>query len=618
MGGTEILNQQRAFHYAKAADCPAGWFKLGDCQGLDEALGDLPYQGGLISDAPWYDEDDEATHRFYGAYPLELKGLSDSTRTASITEGIADGGVIQGVRRSVKQVRARAVLMAQGQDALEAGLNWLDAALELQACSTHAGTCGEVDACFFTACPPTRDDVTVKDLVFAPVTTNLFPQPTPRTAALWDAVGMEKTFVTDPFEGDYVRGEVNAPGFAFFNLTTPATRIPVIPGEALTFQAGVRLGITAAAAVMRLLWMTANGTFISSGTQDGVPTMSHDWTRIAVTATPPVGAVWAGVYILLASDQPMGATLDVRRVMAERGDEVSPFFDGTSTPSEYERFTWKGEENNSASVHEIAEFVDVPDDVLYDLTIDGLRRVMHGVVTISGPIVMETLHRDEFWGYVVEFTVAAATPYIYSLTKEIPLDSSISTVYADVPYNLIPYASVGVVGPEVTVATNYATNPSVEVNTTGWSFFTSSGLGAGSAAFSTSVAAEGARSYRVVATPSSSGTLGAIAGRYTVSFPNATAQTRMSITVWAYGVDTASYTPGTKTVTATWRNGGVDNGITIIGTQWGGGSGPISMSSIDVPSGADSVMIEVDMGVTSWDAGATIELYIDAVALTIP
>jgi hypothetical protein len=157
MGGNEILNRERAYTYAREAGCPITWLRLAGCPGLDDALGDQPYTNG-VTEAPWYDGALPETGRFYGAYPLTIEGISDSTRIATITEGILDGGVIQGGRRAVRQVRCTALLVAEGMDALEAGMSWLDEALDLENCSTHAGTCGEVDACFFVSCPPERID----------------------------------------------------------------------------------------------------------------------------------------------------------------------------------------------------------------------------------------------------------------------------------------------------------------------------------------------------------------------------------------------------------------------------------------------------------------------------
>lgn len=157
VGGTEVGNNARARGYAESADCPVGWFVDDQCEGLADALGDAPYTLAGIADAPWFDPTDESTHRFYGAYITSLGEVSSSSRVATVTEGILDGGVPGRSRHAGKSFRVRAWLTAAGQDALEAGHSWLNSALEATDCGTHSGgSCGASDITFFTACPPGR------------------------------------------------------------------------------------------------------------------------------------------------------------------------------------------------------------------------------------------------------------------------------------------------------------------------------------------------------------------------------------------------------------------------------------------------------------------------------
>lgn len=161
VGGLEIGNNARARGYAESADCPVSWFNAEPCDTLADALGDEGmYTVDHIDKAPWYDPDDETTSRFYGVYLTSLGDVSSSTRVGSFTEGILDGGTPGRSRHAGKQFRVRAWLTADGEDALEAGHSWLDAALEATSCGTHAGgTCGATDATFLTACPPPREVV---------------------------------------------------------------------------------------------------------------------------------------------------------------------------------------------------------------------------------------------------------------------------------------------------------------------------------------------------------------------------------------------------------------------------------------------------------------------------
>lgn len=153
IGGQEVGNRQRAKGYADTADCPVSWFKQADCDGIEDALGDDPYTYDLITSAPWYDPGVPESARFFGVYPLSISGLSDSTVTGTSTEGLTDGGITGSVRNAIRQVRIVAVLAARGMDALEAGMSWLKAVLAPATCSTHSGSCGSQDACFFVMCP---------------------------------------------------------------------------------------------------------------------------------------------------------------------------------------------------------------------------------------------------------------------------------------------------------------------------------------------------------------------------------------------------------------------------------------------------------------------------------
>lgn len=158
-GCNEILNRARAYGYTRSADCPVTWLKLLDCElEPDGYLSAEQYDYQLISEAPWYDAEIPASGNFFGAFPLLMENLSDSTIAATITEGILDGGVVSGYRNAVRTVRVRTLLIARGREALEYGKSWLDSALRLEQCGAHGPSCGEVDFQFFVDCPPPNSD----------------------------------------------------------------------------------------------------------------------------------------------------------------------------------------------------------------------------------------------------------------------------------------------------------------------------------------------------------------------------------------------------------------------------------------------------------------------------
>lgn len=158
-GGNEVINNERARGIASTAACPMFWLKGPRCTTLQAALGDAEYIADNLPDAPWYDLSmPDVSGRFYGVFALSVAGLNDSTRSASVTEGIDDGAVVGRTRKGSRQVRVRAILLARGRDALDYGAAWLNASLDPDACGQHGTGCGSTDLEFLTDCPPAREE----------------------------------------------------------------------------------------------------------------------------------------------------------------------------------------------------------------------------------------------------------------------------------------------------------------------------------------------------------------------------------------------------------------------------------------------------------------------------
>lgn len=175
--GIEIGNNARAKGYASTADCGINWIVGDVCAGLESALSDQPYTHQNIDQAPWYDPDlPDLSSRFYGVYLIEVQGIDDSTRTATMVEGITSGGRIGRSRRAARPIRVRAVLSARGADALEYGKTWLDSVLSGHNCSTGGSGCGVAEADYFVSCPPARATIT-EFSPWAVAATNLFASP---------------------------------------------------------------------------------------------------------------------------------------------------------------------------------------------------------------------------------------------------------------------------------------------------------------------------------------------------------------------------------------------------------------------------------------------------------
>lgn len=161
LGGNEVGNSARAIGYQRTADCPIGWIRDKDCGGIQSMVDDQgAYIYSRINEAPWYDTDDpDLSSRFLGLYVIEMQGVSDSTRSAVVTEKITDGAQVSGYRHTSRQVRVRALLTGDGMDALEYGMTWLRNVLEPNACGVHGGDCGASDFQFFVDCPPEWDQI---------------------------------------------------------------------------------------------------------------------------------------------------------------------------------------------------------------------------------------------------------------------------------------------------------------------------------------------------------------------------------------------------------------------------------------------------------------------------
>jgi hypothetical protein len=399
-----------------------------------------PYTYANIEDAPWYDQQkSDLTSRFYGAWIVSVTGVDDSTRTATVTEAILDGGVVGLVRHAAREMVVTALLPAEGQDALEYGLSWLDAALAADGCSSHGSACGAVDMTFLGACP-------------------------------------------DP---------------------------------------------------------------------------------------------------------------------------------------------------------------ETPDGIV--LAADAQTRHLHNVTVTSGPLIIQRLHSNDgkHFAYIVEWTMVAGTPFVFGQTTEIEVQPSIPLVIQDVPYNLVPYPSAELPGSTVVVATNYSTNPSVEVNATNWSAWGAVDSGTSPAAFITGArstdlhAGTGVASFRTRLLGNNGSTVvtnavSFIGATNVMNLTPATGQ-RYSFTIWGALFIIAGASGSQLQELAAmveWKSGTNGSGTTLradtIGSTTTEYNGKVfSAKSIIPPAGTLSINFYV-RGKVRWSSSATaannsdIQMFADTVAVTTP
>jgi hypothetical protein len=148
--GQEFVNASRTEVYAKEA----GWFKpVLDADDLGPILGDT-YRSPLQDPAPWGDPDQPVSYEFYGAYPLGVTGIEDSTRVGPVVESTGDGGVVGRLRHGTRAVVFNLVLIGANDAAVEYGMRWLRRLLLGASCGISAtSACGGDDLCYLASEP---------------------------------------------------------------------------------------------------------------------------------------------------------------------------------------------------------------------------------------------------------------------------------------------------------------------------------------------------------------------------------------------------------------------------------------------------------------------------------
>lgn len=155
-GGVEVINTDRTEAYAQHANL--SWFKPVYNNGnLAALLGDPEYATPLQDDAPWADPDEPASYGFFGAYPLDITGVEDSTWTANVIESTGDGGVVGRPRRASRTVVFSLALIAVDECSADYGFKWLKNAFLGGPCIGTQQDCNVGNTMCFLTCPPVLD-----------------------------------------------------------------------------------------------------------------------------------------------------------------------------------------------------------------------------------------------------------------------------------------------------------------------------------------------------------------------------------------------------------------------------------------------------------------------------
>lgn len=623
-GGNEIVNNSRTWGISHSArPCPMHWLKGGVCQTMNGALFEAaPYSYESIALAPWYDPDIPQSADFYGFFAYAITEALDSTRTVSRTESITDGGVLGRTRKATKTMRVKGLIMGRGRLGVEYGQAWLSSAIDPGACGQHGSECGLTDLQWFADCPPDRANVQEWN-EWAETRRNLFLDPKAATlnSSVWGSTaGTLMAAISRTTDGDGTTW-VGATRIASGTARILDVKSPLLASTTYRMRMRVR-----ASADLPAVTVNYRPSVASTSGQ----------VVVAPSATIPAGESVLDIIFTTSATAPSASgitftqnssaleRMEVTEVMFESPATNDVYFDGSSPavndPAVEKRYSWSGATNASASIEERRNYVSRPQtDAEYKATVDGYVRYMHDVAAISGPIITNTLQAGDFYAYEVELVFGAERPWVYGISRDVDLPPTVPLVIQDIPYNLVPAPSAELASGDVVTARNLSPNPSVETNATDWTTYVASPITAAmiSAARSTALAAVGAASYRVLFTASAAGTGGAFGAQQTV--PITDALERHSINLWAALIPLAGASVlGTLQIVAYWQNAA---STTLRTDQLGTvdvGGGVATAKSILPPAGATKVVIRAIGNMTSYPSGATVQLFADALAVTVP
>jgi hypothetical protein len=652
IGGNEVINSARAVGYMETSHCSVSWLRCAPCQGIEDVVNEgNPFVIANIADAPWYDPRSPQSARFLGVHGLDVEGLPGSTREADVVEGIADGGVIGQVRHATRRMRVRAVLSAQGQDALEYGLAWLDSVLQAGHCHMHSDSCGKADSRFFLACPPTRSSVVASSVVWNDPVTNLMINPSFEGPMVPTGVNLLSEIATD-WQSSGPKSLRQTPNTAsndsYSEPFADVGSLPLQPGTVYTLSAKVRLTVPITGAESangaRSLFVRLNGEDLVTKSTPGAQAPNTGGVHeVRVRFTTPLSLVGENLIRFYHGGAAGSGQVWWDDVMLVQGDYSGPYFDGSlpdSPPTSYEgalvhEYEWAGEPHASMSTYRTGNVVNVPDPVLWNDMATRLIRNMHGVTCVGGPTIEEKLHRGNAWGYIVEFILVAANPYLFSNIMHVDLEPSYPVVIQDVPFNLVPYPSAELALGTVVIATNYATNPSLEVNADTWVTWYNANIPQGfkSTTRTADVSAVGSWAYEArIAGDGGATPANAVASDITILQNSmaleGVAGTRYSFSIWAAALKIAGGA-GTSLINMSAAVQWVNGADAIVGsTPLGAPVAAAAMSgsvfegkSFLPPAGAVRARVAVSYNFTfSSSAGDNSDLrfYADALAVTVP
>jgi hypothetical protein len=349
----------------------------------------------------------------------------------------------------------------------------------------------------------------------------------------------------------------------------------------------------------------------------------------AVSATPGFSVLW--------NVGTMNDTLDITDVIIEPLATAADQFFSYSTPGlvDSDNQLVARVVGAAGSVSQLqtrgSSFGPETDEALKE-RIDLLRRFMRRGAVTSGPTKLSEVQSGLFWAREVQFVISGG-PHVVGMTKKLDVQPTIPAVVQDVPYNLIPYPSAEIaMSTEVTVARNFAANPSAETNANGWvpasSVATAGYLTSGRA---TDIQAAGVASAYSRLLPNDSTSVNAATATlelYQDVTLEAGSNRRISVNIWAAALILQGSSPGTainsmQVIAQFFTSANASIGTASVGiataAQYGGRV--YSVTGIAIPANAAKVRIICRAGVTYSNVAqptSDIRIYADALAVTVP
>ena len=131
INGVELLNVTRTSAYIDAF-LPSLHVAHTDPMDLQAVLGHTTYKDPRQDSAPWYKPARPATAQFFGLFPGQITGLSDSSRTVKVTEMVGDGAVQSMPRNGSREMKVTALALASTDEGMAEGLAWLRDTLQFE------------------------------------------------------------------------------------------------------------------------------------------------------------------------------------------------------------------------------------------------------------------------------------------------------------------------------------------------------------------------------------------------------------------------------------------------------------------------------------------------------